>query len=121
MLYVRLGIEDPIVEVVHDVCTIGSGGLAASLMLKHRLCNPGLSFEEACYLAYEAKRFSEVVPSVGPSTLILTQAALIDGGAHKVNGAILTDEALQRLETLRAKLTFQVVPGLEPFPDSFLR
>jgi hypothetical protein len=48
---------------------IGEGAFAARLLLHHRAYDPlNVDLPVACYLVYEAKRFSETVDSVGPLT-----------------------------------------------------
>jgi 20S proteasome alpha/beta subunit len=54
-----------------DFVTIGEGGYLAQASLLNRARSYAETFERALYNAYEAKKFAEGAPTVGPSTSIL--------------------------------------------------
>lgn len=108
----------------HEVCIhqeiacTGEGGFAASLLLKHRSYNPRMGVEEACFCLYEAKRFSEIVGSVGPRTVISVHGA---GTPEKgtVYAKYLGETALQALEKIRLDVSIKPLPPIQPFPSEF--
>lgn len=61
-----------VVEHRHFAC-IGTGGWLSQASLLHREYISGTNINEALYLVYEAKKFSEKDDHVGPETLILVQ------------------------------------------------
>jgi len=75
IIWVRIDDKIPTVEIRFDYSAIGEGSLLAESIMKHRgydVLNADLP--TACYLVYEAKRFSESVDSVGPKTWLKIHA-----------------------------------------------
>lgn len=58
------------VSIFEDFVTIGEGGYLAQAMLMYRAQSHTLSFGQTVYNVYEAKRFAEGAPTVGPDTTI---------------------------------------------------
>jgi len=62
---------DPQTELAGDMAVVGSGFALAQGLLRVRGYSAGTSLQRAIYLAYEAKKYSENSPGVGPKTGIL--------------------------------------------------
>jgi hypothetical protein len=72
----KAGIKNkvPCVSVSHHRAEIGEGAFPASMILNHRGHDPlNTDLPLACYLVYEAKKFSETVDSVGLQTWLKVQ------------------------------------------------
>jgi hypothetical protein len=117
MLDVLLHKKKATIGVVHDIHAIGEGGQAALLMFRQRPYNPlSVTAQEAIYRLYEAKRFSEVVTSVGHSTRITLHAPTRLGG--KIDEACfndLSEAGLRRLEELRLNYSIQPMDKIPEF------
>jgi hypothetical protein len=94
-------------EIFDDFWATGLGSQAAMYMLQQREQNPlGHTLEQSCYHVYEAKRFSEIVTSVGPSTRIGIHRPApeqFDGGKYSLCFNALSDNALGKLEEMRGR------------------
>jgi hypothetical protein len=120
ILYVSLYKKKSQAQIAYDVCAIGEGARASALMLKQRKHDPIRStFEETCYMVYEAKRFSEVIDSVGPLTRMFIHA---DAGSQKEKDVCcfqhVTEEGIDKLAALRKELFLWPVSSLEKLPRS---
>lgn len=126
----RVAIEDglPSVKVVHDMDAIGEGAHASLMMLTYRGYDAlNSSITRACYVIYEAKKFSENLSSVGPKTRIkihLPVRADLEPPAGRLavdqtGGFNVTAEAMARLEEMRQRFFLQPVEDFE-FPTTYL-
>jgi hypothetical protein len=113
ILRVYIHDKQVVCELVYDQWTIGTGSTAAQYMLRHRGHNPlRTGVAETCYLLYEAKRFSEIVNSVGPSTrLMIHRPAPKDfkGDKSEVCICTLSEADISALEQARVKFGLQSI------------
>ena len=115
------------VNIRHDQDAIGEGDFAALMMLRYRAYDPlNASLEEASYLIYESKKFSENVSSVGPRTNIKIHLPLRRPGfqfseerraAEEYNWYDLSEETMRVLEEKRKQFFLQPVERFD-IPDS---
>lgn len=125
MLYAQIVGEYTKVFEVPTYMAIGSGGEAAKAMLSHRGYRGNLEKEQALYLVYEAKKFSENSDGVGPKTQMLIHGPLEGLARHMSPQAELcanyvSPGALVHLETLRQKFFIpSIIPEMEKFPPDF--
>jgi hypothetical protein len=93
------------VKIREHYALAGEGRLLADAALRHREYIQTADFEYALYSVFEAKKFAERVPSVGPSTLIDIMHR--DGRRESV-----TDAGLEFLREEYQKYGPQPVPAL---------
>lgn len=107
----RVGIQNrkPTFIFAHDRDEIGEGAFAATMMLKHRGYDPlNMDLATACYLVYEAKKFSETVDSVGTWLKIHTRGDNPPAPNEHCYMDI-NSRGLKQLEEWRRKLFLQSV------------
>jgi 20S proteasome alpha/beta subunit len=107
-------------KLVHDFYAIGEGHAAALYILKHRKQNPLRStLEETVYHVYEAKKFSEIIKTVGQTTRLAIHSALSEQQATQDKWKLalftLTAKGETRLEECRLRFGLQPI-NIEPFP-----
>jgi len=99
----------PYTRLASEVAVIGSGLSIAMPILRIRKYRASISVRRAIYLVYEAKRYSENAPSVGPKTAI---AILYPNG----NARSLGRPYYRKLEDSRQRFGLQPI-NLEALPD----
>ncbi len=119
LLHIRLHKARVKVSLVYDCFAIGSGAYPAQLMLKHRSYNHVRNIDEACYAVYEAKRFSEVMSSVGPATVMVVQRHCENALENEIRASRIDEKAIDKLEELRKQLCLRPTGGVEVFPYSY--
>lgn len=70
LMYTGYDGTGPYTSLCTDMAVIGSGAQIASAILRLRKYGPRAPEKKILYLAYEAKRYSENAPSVGPKTAL---------------------------------------------------
>ncbi len=118
MVYVRIENKNPSVTVQHDYYAIGEGAFLADALLKVRAYDSlNADLPSAAYLAYEAKRFSESVASVGPGTWLKVHFPVLKflrGKRKQTTGMMDINEAgIADLETWRSKFYLQPLDELK--------
>lgn len=124
MIYVVLYKSKATVQVVRDVFAIGDAAKAGMFMLRQRKHDPIHStFEETCYMVYEAKRFGEVMESVGPLTRMFIHAYDKNSEKEKLSCCFqhVSEEGVAKLESLRERFYLKPVTGVEKFPPSYFK
>ena len=106
----------PYTTLCGDTAVVGSGFHIANAFLGIRHYGPMISEKEAIYIAYEAKKYSENAPGVGPKTWMTVMFPFPDA---KADGEIrmnpLTTEQLDELEKTRKQLGLRAVnPAVVP-------
>jgi hypothetical protein len=108
------------VDPLHDIDAVGEGWNAAGMLIKHRGYHPlSLDFSRACYVIYEAKRFSESIDSVGPLTRMRLHLSKNDAGRDEYNWRDFSADALTRLESLRSSFFLQPFQSTENVNESW--
>lgn len=98
-------------NIVEECCAVGSGSYLATASLMHRNFSEMLDFNQALYLIWEAKKYSERVKSVGEQTgfTILKK----DGAPRVVNG-----ETRHLLNQMYKDLGPKEMPGTLEIPQN---
>ena len=109
LMYTGYADGQPYTALSGDMAVIGSGSSIATAFLKIRKYGPMSSVRRALYIAYEAKKYSENAPSVGPKTAL---AVLFPSGKTRTFGHKYND----RLEESRRKFGLQPI-DLGALPD----
>jgi hypothetical protein len=99
----------PYTRLAGDLAVVGSGAQIAIAVLRMRKCNSSTSVRRAIYLAYEAKKYSENSPGVGPKTYV---AVLYPNGSARSFGR----PYYKHLENSREKFGLQPI-NPEALPD----
>ena len=121
MIYFTLSKRQVTAEFVFEKFAIGEGATIATAVLNYRAHDIlHMPLDKACYLAYEAKTFSESVGSVGQGTRLTLHAPLPEGANCKQwCGSHITDEGLAKLEMMRERLFIQPLAGIDQLWPSF--
>jgi hypothetical protein len=86
-----------ITENPHFAC-IGSGAWLAQAILNHREYTLGIDIDQAMYLIYEAKKFSEKENAVGEATIIFVQETPLSSADRSVTLRPVSRYGLLHLE-----------------------
>lgn len=126
ILLVNITDRKPSVTVSQDKEEIGEGAFAARMMLHHRGYDPhNIDLARACYLVYEAKKFSENVDSVGHLTWLKVHSIGEPDGHEGEPGAHclmdINERGLAILEGWREELFLQSTDDLKGVQFSYFR
>ena len=95
----------------------GSGTAIANLFLNLRKCVPGDSLARALYCAYEGKKYSENVSTVGPETALIVIGPTPEDVFEDVfSYIVIGPEKQQELESFRLRYGLQTITELPGKP-----
>ena len=108
------------VSPLFEYWAVGAGAGVARAVLAERDYNMGMSWREALYYLYEAKRFSENVPDVGKGTISGIQSPPLNTQEPFVRANVLltSDTGLDFMKAAYQSFGPQPV-SLKNFPDDF--
>lgn len=123
MAVVRVNDRVPTVERKFDRELIGEGMYPASLMLDVRGYDPlNTDIERACYIVYEAKRFSESVLSVGPGTRMKIHIPTVEKPTTEEHRFVdILPQGIAKFEEDRKRFFVQAIEALSPLELTDLR
>jgi hypothetical protein len=108
--------SSPTVEFYQTFHASGSGAIIAEVFMNLRDLSPRFSIDHAAYIVYEAKRYSEKNPGVGPQTVLLAmRPRTVNAGADEFGIYALDVGAMKEMEEARVRYG---VKEIEEIPDS---
>jgi hypothetical protein len=108
------------VRGVDSFCAIGTGATIATVILNCRQYDDQEEIQNATYMVYEARRFSEKAEGVGPYTAMLIQAPGQEHSVDKAWVAFVSRDGIGMLETIFHSVGLMPKLTIEPFPAGFL-
>jgi len=108
------------VTLAESFAAIGSGASIATVILNCREYNHSCSAQDAIYLVYEAKRWSEKAYAVGPITLLLVQSPGAEDSPDGANAEVVSDAGQNILETIFHTIGLRPRLKIDSFPKGFL-
>ena len=96
-------------------CCIGTGDRYADAVFAYRRYSPSIDLKRALFIAYEAKKESEMAGGIGPTTDIVI---IDDKGVHKVPQQIIEQlDNIYREIKRKASYEQEVIKKIESLPD----
>lgn len=108
------------VRLAESFAVIGSGSTIATVILNCRQYHWSNFAENAVYMVYEAKRWSEQSSGVGPYTVVLIHSPGAEDSPDRAMVEIVSEVGNNMLEAIFQAVGLRPRLNIKPFPKGFL-